>query len=99
MQALLERAAQRNEALRRHGRVAWPTAEVVQIELQTRVAAMTALQRLIISARAAGTRLLNLRWTAGQRLAEAEAWAAQLDSDEAMDADECCRNWHVTSGT
>ena len=92
MQALLELIAQRHVNLRHTGGP-WPQAEVVQRELQVRVQAMTALQRLIISARADGERLLHMRRTAAQRLAEAHAWAAQLDGVEARSAEACCGEW------
>ncbi len=91
MQAILELSAQRHVDLRRGGR--WPTAGVMQCELQIRVQAMTALQRLIISARADEKRLLHLRRTAAQRLAEALAWAAQTEGAESTAADVCCTKW------
>jgi hypothetical protein len=91
MQALLELSARRHIDLRRGA--SWPTAEVVQCELQIRVQAMTALQRLIISARADGERLLHLRRTAAQRLSEALAWAARTEGAEAISAEECCIRW------
>ena len=89
MQDLLELIARRHVNLRNTGGP-WPQAEVRQRELQMRVQAIEALQRLIISARANGEGLLNMRRTAAQRLAQADAWAAQLGGAEARSAEACC---------
>ena len=75
-----------------------PPAEVVQRELNVRVQAMTALQRLIISARADGERLLHMRRTAAQHLTEARAWLAPLADGEARPAQACCTEWQVYIG-
>ena len=92
MQDLLELIARRHVNLRNTGGP-WPQAEVRQRELQMRVQAIEALQRLIISARANGERLLNMRRIAAQRLAQAHAWAAQLGGAEARSAEACCGEW------